>query len=97
MNLNGIQHLIFRHSCDQTILQAYVVLLLHCLLIHTLWNLLVLNLEIQKFVCPSKKAYLTSSFLLDGRTDPGRSVAYRTTHVFEFCRRLILERGRQKF
>jgi hypothetical protein len=39
MNLNGIQNLIFRHSYDLKILLAYVVFLLH-----TLWNLLVLNL-----------------------------------------------------
>ena len=42
-----------------------------------------------------RKACLTSSSLLDDLIDPGRNVAYRTTHVFGF-RRLILERGRQK-
>ena len=51
----------------------------------------------EKIFCLSKKACLTNSFWLDGLTDPGRSVAYLTTHVFGFCHRLILERGRQSF
>jgi hypothetical protein len=50
-----------------------------------------------KSFCLRKKACLTSSFLLDGLTDPGRSVAYLTTRVAGFCHRLILERGRQSF
>jgi hypothetical protein len=52
---------------------------------------MVLSLWSQKIFCPSKKAYLTSSFWLDGRTDPGRNVAYLTTHVLGH--RLILVRG----
>jgi hypothetical protein len=44
-----------------------------------------------------KKAYLTSSFLLDGLIDPDRSVAYLTTRVFGFYRHLILVHDRQKF
>jgi hypothetical protein len=96
MNLNGIQNSILRHSYDQMILQAYVVLLLH-----TLWTLMVWNLESQmilvKSFCLRKKACLTSSFLLDGLIDPGRSVAYLTTRVAGFCHHLILERGHQNF
>ena len=45
--------------------------------------------------CLRRKACLTSSFLLDGLTDPGRSVACLTTHVFEF-HHVILVRDRQK-
>ena len=37
---------------------------------------------------------MTSSFFLDGPTDPDRSVAYLTTHVLG--RHLILGHGRQK-
>jgi hypothetical protein len=55
---------------------------------------MVLSLWSQKIFCLSKKAYLTSSFWLDGLTDPGRSVAYRTTHVLG--RRLILVRDHRK-
>ena len=51
---------------------------------------MVLSLWSQKIFCLSKKAYLTSSFWLDGRTDPGRNVAYLTTHVLGH--RLILVR-----
>jgi hypothetical protein len=51
---------------------------------------------VEKSFCRSKKACLTSSFLLGGLTDPDRSVAYLTTRVAGFCHRLILERGRQK-
>jgi hypothetical protein len=98
MNLNDTQNLILLRSFDQMILQAYVVLLLR-----TLWTLLVVNLWspssqmiLEKSSCPSKKACLTSSFLLGGLTDPGRSVAYLTTRVAGFCRRLILEHGRRK-
>ncbi len=50
---------------------------------------------LEKSFCLGRKAYLTSSFWLDGLTDPGRSVAYLTTHVFGF-RHLILVRDRQK-
>ena len=50
-----------------------------------------------KSFCLRKKACLTSSFLLDGLIDPGRSVAYLTTRVAGFCHHLILERGHQKF
>jgi hypothetical protein len=99
MNLNGIQNLILSQSFDRMILQACVVLALR-----SLWTLLVLNLWsllsqmiLEKSFCLSKKACLTSSFLLDGLTDPGRSVAYLTTRVFGFCRHLILERDRQSF
>ena len=52
---------------------------------------------LEKSFCLRRKACLTSSFLLVGLTDPGRSVAYLTTRVAGFCHRLILERGRQKF
>ena len=97
MNLNGIQNLILSQSFDRMILQACVVLALR-----SLWTLLVLNLWsllsqmiLEKSFCLSKKACLTSSFWLDGLTDPGRSVAYLTTRVAGFCHRLILERGRQ--
>ena len=99
MNLNGIQNLILLHSYDRMNLQACVVLLLH-----TLWTQRVLNLWsllsqmiLEKSFCLSKKACLTSSFLLGGLTDPGRSVAYLTTHVAGFCHHLILEHGRQSF
>ena len=71
------------------ILQACVVLLLH-----SFWIQKVLSLWSQKIFCLSKKACLTSSFWLDGRTDPGRSVAYQTTHVLG--RRLILVRDHRK-
>ena len=89
MNLNGIQILILNQSYDQMILQACEVLLLHSLL-----SRMVLSLWSQKIFCLSKKACLTSSFWLDGRTDPGRNVAYRTTHVLG--RRLILVRDHRK-
>ena len=90
MNLICIQSLILLHSYDQMILQACVVLLLH-----TLWIQKVLSLWSQKIFCLSKKACPTSSFWLDGLTDPGRNVACLTTHVFGF-RRLILVHDRQK-
>ena len=90
MNLNGTQILILNQSYDQMILQVCEGLLLH-----SFWIRLVLSLWSQKIFCLSKKAYLTSSFWLDGRTDPGRNVAYRTTHVFGF-RRLILVRDHRK-
>jgi hypothetical protein len=90
MNLNGIQILILNQSYDQMILQACALLLLH-----SFWIRLVLSLWSQKIFCLSKKACLTSSFWLDGLTDPGRNVAYRTTHVFGF-RRLILVRDHRK-
>ena len=98
MNLNGIQNLILHQSCDQKILLAYVVLLLHTLWIRKVLNLWSLSSQriLEKSFCPSKKACLTSSFLLGGLTDPDRTVAYLTTRVFEFCHRLILERGRRK-
>jgi hypothetical protein len=68
------------------------------LLLRSFWIQMVLSLwslYCQKIFYLSRKAYLTSSFWLDGLTDPGRSVAYRTTHVFGF-RRLILGRDHQK-
>jgi hypothetical protein len=89
MNLNGIQILTWNQSHDQKTLQACEVLLLH-----SFWIRLVLSLWSQKIFCPSKKAYLTSSFWLDGRTDPGRNVACPTTHVLGH--RLILVRDRRK-
>jgi hypothetical protein len=89
MNLNGIQILTWNQSYDQKTLQACEVLLLH-----SFWIRLVLSLWSQKIFCLSKKAYLTSSFWLDGRTDPGRNVAYLTTHVLGH--RLILVRDRRK-
>lgn len=88
MNLNGIQILILNQSYDQMTLQVCEVPLLH-----SFW-ILVLSLCSQKIFCPSKKACLTSSFWLDGRTGPGRIVAYRTTHVLGH--RLILVRDHRK-
>jgi hypothetical protein len=89
MNLNGIQNLILNQNYDQMILQVCEVPLLH-----NFWIRLALSLWSQKIFCLSKKACLTSSFWLDGLTDPGRSVAYRTTHVLG--RRLILVRDHRK-
>ena len=88
MNLNDTQILILNQSYDQMILQVCEVLLLH-----SFW-ILVLSLWIQKIFCLSKKVYLTSSFWLDGRTDPDRNVAYLTTHVLGH--RLISVRDRRK-
>jgi hypothetical protein len=80
-----------RDRCDdQMILRACAVLLFR-----SFWIQMVLSLSYQKIFYLSKKVCLTSSFWLDGLTDPGRSVAYLTTHVFGF-HHLILVRGRQK-
>ncbi len=94
MSLNDIQNLILLRSYDLMNLQACVVLFprnLWIQMVLNLWTLMIL----EKSFCLHKKACLTSSFLLDGLTDPDRNVAYLTTRVFEF-RRLTLEHDRQK-
>ena len=49
---------------------------------------------LEKSFCLHRKACLTSSFWLDGLTDPDHSVVCLTTHVLG--RRLILVHDRQK-
>jgi hypothetical protein len=94
MNLNGIQNLILHRSFDQMTLQACVVHDLRNLWIPKVLSLWTLKILVKSF-CRHRKVCLTSSFWLDGRIDPDRSVAYRTTRVLGH--RLILERGRHSF